>query len=53
MDDLTTERSLALLFTRVIDVQGLFFDIGCVYSQAHVDIRSNGAGIKCLNCILM
>ena len=53
MDDLTTERSFALQPTRIIDVLGLFLDNGCLYNQAHVDIRSIGTGIKCLNCILM
>ena len=54
-DDLTTERSLDSQATRFIAVLGLFFQHvtnECLYNQALEDVRSTGAGIKCLYCIL-
>ena len=49
MDDLTTDSPA----TWVIDVLGLLFDIKhrCLYNQALANVRSTGAGIKCLYCI--
>ena len=53
MDDLTIERSFGSQATWVIDVLGLYFwrvSHGCFYNQAIEDVRSTGAGIKCLYC---
>ena len=49
--DLTTERSFNSQAALMIDVIGLFFDMG-VYNQALTDVRSTVAGIKSLYCIL-
>ena len=54
MDDLTIELSFDSKDTRVIDVLGLFVGHiihGCLYIRALADVRSTGAGIKCLYCI--
>ena len=45
MDDLTTERSFDSQAMCVIDV------LGCLYNQALADVRSTGAGTKCLYCM--
>ena len=53
MSDLTTERSFDSQGRGVIDVLGLYFwhvIDGCLYSRALDDVRSTGAGIKCLYC---
>ena len=53
MNDLTTERSFDLQATRVIYVLGLFFTYyQWVFEQPDTvaDVRSTGAGIKCLYC---
>ena len=49
MDELKTERSFYSQATWVIDVLILLF-ITCLYIQAFADVRSTGAGIKCLYC---
>ena len=54
MHDLTTERSLYLHATWIIDVLGMaycltFYQWVCV-QQTLTDVRLNGAGIKCLYC---
>ena len=56
MDDLKTERTCTfdLQATRVIDVLGLLFDTSSMEvctNRRLADVRSNGAGIKCLYCI--
>ena len=53
-DDLTTGLSFDSKATWVTDVLSmLFWHVihGCLYNQALADIRSTGAGIKCLYCI--
>ena len=53
MDDLTTERSFDSQGKWVVNVLGLFL-LTCypwVFAQpALTDVRSTGAGIKCLYC---
>ena len=54
-DDLTTERSFDPQATWVIDVLGTsFWHVihRALYNQALADVRSIGAGIKCLYCTL-
>ena len=49
----TTERNFDSQATWVIDVVIVFHCNvihGCLYNQAMADIRSTGAGIKCLYC---
>ena len=53
MDDLTTELSFDSQAMWVIDVLDLLFDMllnGCLNSQVLANVRSSGAGIKCLHC---
>ena len=51
MDNLTTECSFDSQAMWVIDLLGLIFLLfWCLYDQALADIRSTGAGIKCLYC---
>ena len=53
-DDLTTERSFDSQATWVIDGPGIsFWHVihRFLYNQALADVRSTGAGIKCLYCI--
>ena len=51
MDDLTTEKSSRLQVMWVIDVIILtcYHLFWCLYSRLFADIRSTGAGIKCLH----
>ena len=50
----TTERSFDSQAIWAIEVLGLFswhVINGCLYNQALADVRSTGAGIKCLYCM--
>ena len=52
-DDLTTERGFDTQATWVIDVLGFIFWYTiqwCLDNQERADVRSTGAGIKCLYC---
>ena len=54
--DLTTERSFDSQATWVIDVLGIsIWHVihGFLYNQALADVRSTGAGIKCLYCMTL
>ena len=53
MDELTTECNLICKLRGSFVRLGLFsLDVshGCLYNGALVDVRSTGAGIKCLYC---
>ena len=54
MDDLTTARSFDSQALSVIDIFSFFGHVSdwCFYNQALADVRSTGAGIKCLYCII-
>ena len=53
MDDLTTENSFNSQATWVIMSLIYLLDPGCLYNQALADVRSTGAGIRCVYCTML